>query len=173
MEQYENPNLLFINYNKQDQKQVEFVSDINNDDEITKMIDNIVNDIDSNYTFLVKDLSLNKFVGLFYLKLKQYGEDTASLSFAVHKNYRHNNKKYGTNILKMINTILPSHNNINKIVLEISSNNPNSIKAAKNAGFLIDTDLFYSFNDEGYPFVPYAIKNQNYVNKNTIVSSIR
>ena len=161
--------LSFLKYNRKDLKQISFLKDIENDKGITKYIHNIAKDIElsefrnSHITgMLVKDNTIDEYIGVCTIKPAFYDITAAPVEYAVHEKYRFSNKKYGSHILLSISDLLFLNDNYSKIVLEIKGSNTPSIKAATNARFTVDFGLAEVFNNEGYDYVPYSLCNRNY-----------
>lgn len=167
--------LSFVDYNPKDILQNMFLRDIASDKEISKYISDIASDVINSSTFktntkglLVKENKTGSYIGALTIKPSGYDLTAAPVEYAVHKNYRYTDKKYGSRILLNITDLLFMNRSISKIVLEIKSDNVASIKAAINADFAIDYDLVEQFYLEGYNYIPYSLCNHGYTRERNI-----
>jgi RimJ/RimL family protein N-acetyltransferase len=123
--------------------------------------------------FTAKDISINEYIGLCTVRSLGYDWDTLSIEYAVHKNYRNSDRKYGTNMLLNVTNLLFETENFSKAVLEIRYDNIPSKMAALKADFQIDYDLYELFQQEGYDYVPYSKNNPYYKYNNALKVKVR
>jgi len=166
---FKNQNIRLLKYDKNNLEQQLFMADIENDKTISNYVYNIAQDlrnsINENVNFIgyiVKDISINKYVGLCTIRSQGYDRNSLSIEYAVHSDYRNSNNKYGSNILLNVTDLLFETENFSKAVLEISYENIPSKMAANRAGFTIDDDLCEVFHHEGYHYVAYSKHNPYY-----------
>lgn len=160
----------FVLYDGNNMEHNSFLKDISNDEEISKYINDIANEIiksfydknSKNMGFIIKDEEINKYIGVCLLKPSYYDETAAPIEYAVHQKYRHSDKKYGSKILFNISNFIFNNTEYSRIILEIKYENTPSLKAACNAGFNIDYGLLETFDNEGYKYIPYSKYNPNY-----------
>ena len=156
-------NLGFFGFNKRDPKQINFLMDCEKEKDMFAYINEIkhfsIDNLDDGQGYLVMDLNEENYVGLCITKPSIYDVNTyprpLSVYYAVAKEYR--NRGYGTVILKEIRDYIFANNLCDKINLEITSGNNQSLNIAKKAGFESDNGNFEIFQEEGYDYVPMSL----------------
>lgn len=162
-------NFSLIKYDKSSKEQNIFLKEIASDDEVIKYLNNVTYSIidsensDGVKGYLIKDETIDKYVGICTFTTINYDIHSITVEYAIHKNYRFLGQRYGSRVLQHLINYLFSAGNYSKIVLEISSTNIASIKAAAYAGFEIDHDLSLKFQQEDYHNIPYSFYNKNYI----------
>ncbi len=163
----------FVFYDKFDPEQKKFLNEIESDNYINKYINNIAGDIKKSIectsdnislAFLVRDKSINEYIGLFTVKNTRCIDNAVTIEYAIHKKYRHLPEKYGTRLLnKICNSIfLANPFNLETIILEIAKDNEHSLMIAKHLGFIEDYELHYQFSLNDYPYIPFCKHNPCY-----------